>query len=102
MREVDEAVELRSEGDEAAVSIPGASGHHEPGTRAELVDKVLDDPRVQQSERVTMALPKGDSEALLEAQKRLRKAQTRPAGASVIIDAPVEDEEGEQPTDEQA
>jgi hypothetical protein len=86
-RPIDETVELERNGDDATVSLPGQSGHHAPGSRARLVDEVVDDPRVKEAKHVTMAVPRGDHEALLQAQHRLKNTQTRSAGASVILDS---------------
>lgn len=80
-------VEVRRDGDRADVTLPGASGHRQPGERASLVDSVLDDDRVRHAHHVTVVVPRGDHEALLTAQDRLPGSTMRPAGASVIIES---------------
>ena len=74
-------------GDEqAAASVPGASGYDDPGQRHEVVDTVFDDPRIKGAEHVTVAVPRGDTVALDEVRNRLEDEHTRPAGASILVE----------------
>jgi hypothetical protein len=75
------------DGHHVAAEIPGASGHHLPGERAELVDKALEAEPVRRAEKVTVVVPRGDHEALEQAQKRLGTDNARSAGASVVVEA---------------
>ncbi len=71
----------------ARVSLRAEAGHITPGSRASLVDAVLDIPGVQGSERLEAVFPLGDSESLLRLDERCENARTRPAGASAIMEA---------------
>ena len=57
-------------GGTAQASLHAASGHIPPGTRASLVDAVMNLPEVQECARLKAAVPLGDSESL----GRLREA----------------------------
>src|SRR5258708_4134636 len=54
----------------AQASLRSAPGHIPPGTRASLVDTVMDLPEVQESKRLEAALPLGDSESLGRLRER--------------------------------
>ena len=58
----------------AQASLRAAPGHIAPGSRASLVDAVMDLPEVQESSRLEAALPLGDTETL----GRLPGAQRQP------------------------
>ena len=58
-----------------------------PGTRATLVDAVMDLPEVQASDRVEAAIPYGDAESLERLRERTEDAQARAAGATTLLDA---------------
>lgn len=73
--------------DEARVSVHREPGHLPVGTSARLIDAVLDHPAVKHARHVTAALPRGDDEALNRIQELCPKVETRPAGASVIVEA---------------
>jgi hypothetical protein len=77
---------ISHESGRARASVPGTSGHHEPGQRAQVVDAVMTDPRVTAAEEVSVAVPRGDTEALAAAREPLEEEQTLPAGASVIVE----------------
>jgi hypothetical protein len=83
------AAEVTSEGPggTARASLRAASGHITPGRRASLVDAVLDLPEVQESARLKVAFPLGDSETLQRLQDRCPDVRTHPAGASAIMEA---------------
>lgn len=77
---------IREEDGEAVASVPGSSGHHQPGQRAEVVDAVMDDPRLREADAVSVAVPRGDTEALDETRQHLEDSRTHAAGASVIVE----------------
>jgi len=64
------------------------------GSRAELVDAVMDLPEVQQSDRMEAAVPYGDSESLERLRERTEDAETRAAGATTLLDANIPDDPG--------
>jgi hypothetical protein len=77
---------ISHESGRARASVPGTSGHHEPGQRAQVVDAVMTDPRITGAEEVSVAVPRGDTEALAAAREPLEEEQTLAAGASVIVE----------------
>jgi hypothetical protein len=58
-----------------------------PGSRASLVDAVMDLPEVQASDRMEAAVPYGDAESLERLRERTEDAETRAAGATTLLDA---------------
>jgi hypothetical protein len=82
-----QSIDVSEHGAHASASVPGQSGHHAPGDRARVVDEVLDDERVRGADRVTIAVPRGDSEALEEVRQRLSTDAVTSAGATVIVQA---------------
>jgi len=68
-------------------SLHPVSGHIVPGSRASLVDAVMDLPEVQASERLEAAIPLGDAESLARLRERTGNPVTRPAGTTVLLDA---------------
>ena len=74
-------------GGTARASLRAESGHITPGRRARLVDAVLDLPQVQESTRLEVAFPVGDSESLHRFQERCEDVSTRSAGWSAFLDA---------------
>lgn len=71
---------------QASASVPGASGHGDPQRRREVVGTVFDDPRINGADHVTVAVPRGDTEALDEIRSRLEDEHTRSAGATVLVE----------------
>jgi hypothetical protein len=65
------------------------SGHVAPGSRASLVDAVMDTPEVQASRRLEATVPLGDGESLERLRQRTREAATRPAGSTALFDADI-------------
>ena len=63
------------------------SGHQPPGTRARLVDAILDLPEVRTQQRLEVSLPIGESETLQRLRERCDRVRTRPAGATCLVDA---------------
>jgi hypothetical protein len=68
-------------------SLHAASGHVSPGSRASLVDAVMDLPEVQASERLKATVPLGDGESLERLRERTEDPVTRAAGSTVLLDA---------------
>jgi uncharacterized phage protein gp47/JayE len=71
----------------ARTSLHASSGHITPGSRASLVDAVMDLPEVQASTRLEATVPLGDGEALDRLRARTQDAVTRPAGSTALLDA---------------
>ncbi len=66
-----------------------SSGHRPPGSRASLVDAVMDLPEVQAGSRLEATVPLGDSESLERLRERTQDAATRPAGSTALVDADI-------------
>ena len=69
------------------------AGHLAPGTRARLVDAVLDAPEVGSRRHVEVAVPLGDGEMLDRVRERTGSDEVRAAGASCLIDAELPESE---------
>ena len=78
-----------SEGADGTVraSLHASAGHIAPGSRASLVDAVMDLPEVQASKRMEATVPLGDGETLERLRERTEDAVTRPAGSTTLLDA---------------
>jgi hypothetical protein len=81
----------------ARTSLHATSGHIPPGSRASLVDAVMDLPEVRASTRLEATVPLGDGEALERLRQRTEDAVTRPAGSTALLDASVPAETGQEP-----
>jgi uncharacterized phage protein gp47/JayE len=68
-------------------SLHASAGHIAPGSRASLVDAVMDLPEVQASARMEATVPLGDGESLERLRERTEDAVTRPAGSTTLLDA---------------
>ena len=71
----------------ARTSLHASSGHTAPGSRASLVDAIMDLPEVQASTRLEATVPLGDGEALERLRQRTEDSVTRPAGSTALLDA---------------
>jgi hypothetical protein len=71
----------------ARTSLHAASGHIAPGSRASLVDAVMDLPEVRASRRLEATVPLGDGESLERLRQRTENSVTRPAGSPALLDA---------------
>jgi uncharacterized phage protein gp47/JayE len=71
----------------ARASLHAAPGHTPPGSRASLVDAIMDTPEVQASTRLEATVPLGDGESLERLRERTVDAVTRPAGSTALLDA---------------
>ena len=80
-------------------SLHAQAGHITPGSRASLVDAVMNLPEVQASARIEAAIPLGDSESLERLRERTEAAVTRPAGSTTLLDADIPS--GSQPGPDQ-
>ncbi len=70
------------------------------GSRASLVDAVMDLPEVQASDRMEAAVPYGDAESLERLRERTTDSETRAAGATTLLDANIpeaREPRGDQP-----
>jgi len=74
-------------GGTAQASLHAAPGHIAPGSRASLVDAVMDLPEVQASEHLQATVPLGDSESLERLRERTEDPTTRAAGSTALLDA---------------
>jgi hypothetical protein len=70
-------------------SLLPSSGHTPPGSRASLVDAVMDLPEVQASSRLEATIPLGDADSLERLRERTEDTVTRPAGSTVLVDADI-------------
>jgi hypothetical protein len=78
-------------------SLHPPSGHIPPGSRASLVDAVLELPEVQACRRLEATVPLGDSESLERLRERTKDPVTRPAGSTALVDADIRS--GREPSD---
>src|SRR5690348_2501344 len=76
-------------GGTAQASLHAAPGHIAPGSRASLVDAVMDLPEVQASARLEATVPLGDGESLERLRERTGDTATRPAGSTALVDAEI-------------
>ena len=76
----------QAEGTVRASLLP-SSGHTPPGSRASLVDAVMDQPEVQAGSRLEATVPLGDAESLERLRERTEDTATRPAGSTALVDA---------------
>jgi len=68
-------------------SLHASAGHLTPGSRASLVDAVMDLPEVQASTRLEATIPLGDGESLERLRERTEEAVTRSAGSTTLLEA---------------
>ena len=82
-------------------SLLPSSGHTPPGSRASLVDAVMDLPEVQAGSRLEATIPLGDAESLERLRERTDETVTRPAGSTALVDGDIPPasaaEPGQQP-----
>jgi uncharacterized phage protein gp47/JayE len=84
-----EVTPLDDSGGTVRTSLLPSSGHTPPGSRASLVDAVMDLPEVQASSRLEATVPLGDAESLERLRERTDEAVTRPAGSTALVDADI-------------
>jgi hypothetical protein len=73
----------------ARASLHAAPGHAPAGSRAQLVDAVMDVAEVQRCTRLEVTVPLGDAEVLERIRERADEVETRQAGATVLLDASI-------------
>src|SRR3954466_12731193 len=73
----------------ARASLHLESGPLPAGTRARLVDAVLDAPEVSSCQHVQVAFPLGDAETLVRVRERCNTDEVRAAGATCRVEANV-------------
>ncbi|HLM88796.1 MAG TPA: hypothetical protein VK284_07180 [Streptosporangiaceae bacterium] len=78
----------RADGTVRASLLP-SSGSTPPGSRASLVDAVMDLPEVQASSRLEATVPLGDADSLERLRERTEDTVTRPAGSTALVDADI-------------
>ena len=78
-------------------SLLPSSGHTPPGSRASLVDAVMDQPEVRSGSRLEATVPLGDAESLERLRERTEDAVTRPAGSTALVDADLPDADDTTP-----
>jgi len=78
-------------------SLHPSSGPTPPGTRASLVDAVMDTPEVQNSARLEATIPLGDAESLERLRERTDDTVARPAGSTALVDGDVPPVSREEP-----
>jgi hypothetical protein len=66
------------------------SGHLPGGTRARLVDAVLEHPQLDTAQRLLATMPLGDTEMLHRVRQRCRDVHAHAAGATKIVEAQLE------------
>jgi hypothetical protein len=76
-------------------SLHPPAGPAPPGSRADLVDAVMDLPEVRAGSRLEATVPLGDAESLERLRERTDDAVTRPAGSTALLDGGIPD--GEDP-----
>lgn len=86
---------------EVNVSVPGTSGHHEPGDRTSTVDDAMEETGATDADRVTVSVPRGDVEALDRVKQRMDEQSVRAVGSTVLVEgAPTESAEPDEGRDE--
>ena len=81
-------------GSAARASLRAESGQLPRGSRAALVDAVLELPEVQQADHLAVNLPLGDAESLQRLQERTSEMTVRAAGSTALVDADLPPEVG--------
>ncbi len=71
----------------ARASLHAESGHLPPGSRASLVDAILDMPELENAAHLEATVPLGDTESLQRLRERTDDMSTRAAGSSALVDA---------------
>jgi hypothetical protein len=77
-----------AEGTVRASLLP-SSGPAPPGSRAGLVDAVMDLPEVQASSRLQATIPLGDADSLQRLRERTEDTVIRSAGSTALVDADI-------------
>lgn len=86
------AADIKSSPEPHGTATVSLRAHHDqapPEARGELVDQVLDQPGVSNSDKVHVVLPLGDSASISRLRERTTNVNARAAGASSVIEAEV-------------
>jgi hypothetical protein len=78
-------------------SLMPSAGPAPPGSRASLVDAVMELPEVQASSRLEATVPLGDAESLERLRERTEDTVTRAAGSTALVDARIPPDEPAPP-----
>lgn len=70
-------------------SLHPSSGPTPPGSRASLVDAVMDTPEVKNSARLEATIPLGDGESLQRLRERTDETVIRPVGSTALVDGDI-------------
>ena len=84
-----EVTPVEHAGGTVRTSLHRTSGPAPTGSRASLVDAVLDLPEVQAGSRLEATVPLGDAESLQRLRERTEDTVTRPAGSTALVDADI-------------
>ena len=85
-------MESSTDTDTISASMRAESGHLPTGTRTQLVDAVVDRASALQADRLPASIPAGDGETLDRLRERCPNVDARPAGASCLADAQLQQE----------
>jgi hypothetical protein len=80
---------LEDSGETVRTSLLPPSGPAPPGSRASLVDAVMDSPEARAGSRLEATIPLGDAESLQRLRERTDDTVTRPAGSTALVDADI-------------
>ena len=98
-----EVTPLDDSGGTVRTSLLPSSVPTPPGSRASLVDAVMDLPEVRAGSRLEATVPLGDAESLERLRERTEQTVTRPAGSTVLVDGDIPPaahaEPGQEPGD---
>ena len=85
------AADISTPAEPDGVASVGLRADHDtsPGARGELVDRVMEHPAVQGSDKVRVVVPLGDSESISRLHEHTTNLNARAAGASSVIEADV-------------
>lgn len=86
---VAEVTALADAGGTVRASLLPSSGHTPPGSRASLVDAVMDLPEVRASSRLEATVPLGDAGSLQRLRERTEDTVICPAGSTALVDADI-------------
>ena len=84
-----EVTPLDDSGGTVRTSLHPPTGSAPPGSRASLVDAVMDLPEVQAGSRLEATIPLGDAESLERLRERTDQTVTRPAGSTALVDGDI-------------
>lgn len=83
----DVRVDRDNDRSQAAMSVE--SGQLPPGSRARIVDAVLNSPDVQQTSQLQASVPAGESEMIDRVRERCSDVETRRAGSTTLVEGAV-------------